>query len=1037
MIGPNLSEWALSKRQLVIFFMIVSVVAGALAFTRLGRDEDPSFTVRTMIISAAWPGATVEETLEQVTERLERTLQEAHNFDQIRSYTVAGQTTIFVDLDDDTDLAQVPDVWYTVRKEIGDMRLTLPQGVIGPFFNDDFGSTYGIIYGFTADGYSFRELRDYAEAARSRLLHVPDVAAVQVLGTQDERIYIEFNAAKIAGLGLNLNAIVQTLQQQNLLRPSGVVQAGDERVYLRVTGSFEAEEDIAFVTLNEGGRLIRLGDIAEIKRGVVDPPQPMFRVNGRPAVGLAVSMRNQGDILALGENIRAEMADIRKELPVGIETTLVADQSAIVDNAIDDFLISLWQAIGIILAASFVALGMRPGAVVALAIPLTLAITFAIMNALDIDLQRVSLGALIIALTLLVDDAMTTVDAMIRRLAAGDTKELAATFAYRTLAAPMLIGTLVTIASFVPIGFAQGAASEFLISLFSVVAISLLVSWLVAVVFAPIMGNFILKVPKKEDAKEAKPSKLLEGFTRFLKLAIAARWLTVSVTVGAFAVALFALQFVPRQFFPASDRPELLVDLTLRQNASIGASEATVAKVEKMLIDNPDVGHFSSYVGRGAIRFYLPLSVQLPNPFVSQIVIVAKDIAARDRLQLKLEAALAQQFPEVVSRVAPLEMGPPVGWPLQYRISGPDKDQVADLARQFAGIVGADPRTRNVNFDWMEPARQLRIDINQDEARQLGVSSAGLSAYLNAAISGSTVTQVRDDIYLVNVVVRATDSERATLQTLSSLQIPTPSGRMVPLRQFASFSEEQEYPLVWRRDRVPTLTVLSDVKLGVLPDEVTTTLRPEVEAFSAKLPSGYKIETGGMYEQSNSSSEAVFSVVPLMIILMLTAMMVMLVSFRRLAMVVAIMPLGLIGVVLSLLLFGRPLGFVAILGILALLGMIAKNAVILIVSIEEERARGTPVLEAVLASAATRLRPMMLTAISTVLGLIPIAPTIFWGPMAIAIMGGLLVATLLTLIFLPVVYVIVFGGERERSPPGGGAVDAPVPPDGGAVREPA
>ncbi len=1015
MIGPNLSEWAISKRSLVIYLMIVSVVAGVLAFNRLGRDEDPSFTVRTMIISAAWPGATVEETLKQVTERLERTLQESHNFAQIRSYTTAGQTTIFVDLDDDTQLDEVADVWYTVRKDVGDMRLTLPQGVIGPFFNDDFGSTYGIIYGFQSDGFSFRELRDYAEAARSRLLNVDDVSAVQVLGTQDERIYIEFQAAKIAGLGLNLNAIVASLQAQNVLRPSGVIQTGNERVYLRVTGAFDSEEDIAAVNIVSGDRIIRLGDIATVKRGVVDPPQPMFRVNGKPAIGLAVSMRDQGDILALGKNIRAEMASIRKTLPVGVETYLVADQSAIVDVAIDDFLVSLLQAIAIILIASFVSLGVRPGSVVALAIPLTLAVTFAIMNFLDIDLQRVSLGALIIALTLLVDDAMTTVDAMIRRLAAGDSKDEAATFAFKTLAAPMLIGTLVTIASFVPIGFAEGAASEFLISLFSVVAISLLVSWLVAVVFAPILGKFILKAPEPGAAAE-KPSKLIDGFGRLLSGAIKARWLTIGLTLGAFAFSVFALQFVPRQFFPASDRPELLIDLTLRQNATIEASEATVERVEQFLINNPDVGHFSSYVGRGAIRFYLPLSVQLPNPFVSQIVVVAKDIAARDRLQMKLEKALAVEFPEVTARVAPLEMGPPVGWPLQYRISGPDKDKVAAIALQFSSVLGSDARARNVNFDWMEPARQVRININQDEARRLGVSSPALAGFLNAAITGSTITQVRDDIYLVNVVVRATDSERVSLATLSSLQVPAASGRMVPLQQFATFSEEQEYPLVWRRDRVPTLTVRSDVAHGVLPDEVNTTLAPKVEAFAAKLPDGYKIETGGMYESSADGNAAVFNVVPLMIVLMLTAMMVMLVSFRRLAMVVAIMPLGMIGVVLSLLVFNQPLGFVAILGILALLGMIAKNAIILIVTIEEERETGKTVLDAVMTSATGRLRPMMLTAISTVLGLVPIAPTIFWGPMAFAIMGGLLVATLLTLIFLPVIYVMVFGGSRETPP---------------------
>ena len=1014
MIGPNLSEWALSKRSLVFFLMILAVVAGALSFLRLGRSEDPAFTTRTMVVAASWPGATVDEMTRQVTERLERTLQETTNVEHVRSYTTPGVTTIFVELKDSTPPGDVPDSWYQVRKNIGDMRMTLPTGVIGPFFNDDFGDTFGTIYGFTADGFSFRELRDYVEDARSKLLSLPDVSKIEILGAQDELIYVEFSADKLAGLRIDLPSVIAALREQNIVLPSGTVQTDKERIFLRTTGAFGAEQEIAAVNLVLGGRNVRLGDIATVRRAYSDPPQPMFRVNGKPAIGLAVSMRDSGDILALGKNIHAAMDKITAELPRGIEPFLVADQAANVDVAINEFMVSLWQAIGIILAASFVSLGVRPGTVVALAIPLTLAIVFMVMNALNIDLHRISLGALIIALTLLVDDAMTTVDAMVRRLGAGDTSDQAATFAYRTLAAPMLIGTLVTIASFVPIGFAQSSAGEYTFTIFSVVAISLIVSWLVAVVFAPLIGKAILKAPKP-GTEDAPPGKVLQIYGGLLRGAIRMRWLTIGLTLGAFVLALLALPLVPRQFFPASDRPELTVDMTLRQNASIKATQVQVERLEAMLAGDEDIDHYSSYVGRGAIRFILTLNAQLANPFFGQFVIVAKDLEARQRLEVKLEKILAEQFPDIIARVSPLELGPPVGWPVQYRVSGPDKEKVRAIALDVANVIGADSRTRLINYDWMEPARQFRIVVNQEEARRLGISTGTLSAMLNAAMTGTTVTQVRDGIYLVNVVARATDDQRATLQTLSSLQVMAPSGRMVPLSQFTRFVEEQEYPLIWRRDRVPTLTVAADVNSGVLPDTVVGALAEPMAKLNAKLPAGYSIETGGLYEESQASSASVFAVVPMMILLMLVIMMVMLVSFRRLAMVVCVLPLGLIGVVLSLLVFNQPLGFVAILGILALIGMIAKNAVILIVQIETDRGEGKSVFQAVVDSATGRLRPMMLTAISTVLGLIPIAPTVFWGPMAFAIMGGLLVATLLTLVFLPVVYVMVFGGGREDS----------------------
>ena len=1016
MIGPNLSEWSIKRPQLIAYFMLVAVIAGALVFMRLGRNEDPAFTFRTMVVQAAWPGATIEETLLQVTERLERTLQETPNLDRLRSYTIAGQTTIFVELKGSTPPAVVPDMWYEVRKRIGDMRHTLPQGVIGPGFNDDFGDTFGIIFGFTADGFGQRELRDQVEAVRSRLLRVPDVTKIEILGAQDEVIFVEFSLERLAGLGLNYPALIAALQAQNAVRPAGVVQTGLERLSLRVSGAFQNEADLAGVSFLAGDRLVRLTDIAEIRRGFTDPPQPMFRVNGRPAIGLAVAMRDGGDILALGDNLRREMRKIESDLPIGIEPFLVADQAKTVDSAIGDFTESLWQAILIIMAVSFVALGVRAGAVVALSIPLTLAIVFPLMLLAGIDLQRISLGALIIALTLLVDDAMTTIDAMIRRLSVGDRKDQAATFAYRTLAAPMLTGTLVTIAGFLPIGFAASSAGEYTFSIFAVVGIALVVSWLVAVIFAPLLGMVILKAPKVANAGGAPaPGRILQGYAGFLRFAIRFRWVTIAAAVVAFVIALFALRFVPQQFFPSSDRPELVVDLTLPQNASIHAAETAMERLDAALAKDPDVTHWSSYVGRGAIRFYLPLNVQLPNPFFAQAVVVAKDLEARKRLQPRLEKLLAEEFPAAVTRVAPLELGPPVGWPVQYRVLGPEIEGIRSIAQELAQVVATSGGLRSPSFDWIEPSRQLRIEVDQDQARQLGLSSAAIAATLNSVITGSVITQIRDDIYLVNVVARATARERLSLDTLQTMQVPIPGGRSVALGQFATISYGQEYPLVWRRDRVLALTVQADVRPGVLPESVVTELAPRIAALQAKLPAGYSIEVGGIAEESEKSRASVMAVVPVMIVVMLTVLMFQLQSFARLGLVVAILPLGLIGVVASLLMFGRPLGFVAILGILALLGMIAKNAVILIVQIEEDRAAGLPLRDAVVASATSRLRPMMLTALSTVLGLIPIAPTVFWGPMAFAIMGGLLVATLLTLIVLPALYVIVLERRADRA----------------------
>jgi multidrug efflux pump subunit AcrB len=978
----NLSEWALRHRSFVVYLMLVAMAAGATSYLRLGRNEDPAFTFRTMIVQAAWPGATLEDTLDQVTERIEQTLKETPSLDFLRSFTSAGITTIFVTLKGSTSAKEVPDIWYHVRKSVGDIRHTLPAGVVGPGFNDEFGDTFGIIYGFTADGFTHRELRDYVEAARARLLRIVDVSKIEIIGAQDEQIIIEFSTERLAGLGIDRAALIAALQAQNAVTPAGTLETGDERLSLRVSGAFKSELDILAINIASNGRLLRLGDIADVRRTFVDPPQPMFRVNGKPAIGLGIAMRDGGDILALGRDIQRTMDEIIADLPIGIEPTLVADQSSVVQSAIGEFMESLWQAIAIIMAVSVVSLGVRAGAIVALSIPLTLAVVFPVMEFVSIDLQRISLGALIIALTLLVDDAMSTIDAMTMRLAQGDEKEQAATFAYKTLAFPMLTGSFVTMAGFVPIGFAKSAAGEYTFSIFAVVSIAVLASWLVAVIFIPLLGVALLAKPKT--AQPSEPGMVARIFRGALVAAMRMRWLTIAVTLACFVVALLAIPSVPRQFFPSSDRPELLVDLRLPQGASIHASSDASAKIDAILRADPDVRRWSTNVGRGAIRFYLPLSVELPNDFFTQFVVIAKDIAARERLRAKLERVLEEDFPGAVTRTVPLELGPPVGWPVQYRVGGPDVNEVRDIAFRLAQVVASDARARRINFDWIEPARQVRVRIDQDQARLLGLSSDSIAAVLNKVMSGLAVTQVRDSIYLVDVVMRATDEQRVSLSTLRNLQFPLPNGRTVPLGQFATLDFGQEFPLIWRRDGVPTLTIQADVTQGASPEAVVAALAPAVAKFEAALPKSYHIAVGGTVEESAQSQASVYAVVPLMLFITITFLMMQLQSFSRLVLVLSVVPMGLIGVVAALLIFNRPLGFVAILGILALLGMIARNAVILIDQIEAERADGKAIWDAVVEAAMSRFRPIMLTAISTVLGMIPIAPTIFWGPMAFA-----------------------------------------------------
>ena len=1038
MKGLNLTEWAIRHKALAIYFMIVCMVAGVSAYLHLGRNEDPEFTVKTMVVHTEWPGATQEETMQQITDRIEKKLQDTPNLYYQKSYTTAGQSTIFVYLLESTAKKDVPDLWYQVRKKVGDIRQTLPQGVVGPFFNDEFGDTYGIIYGFMADGFTHRELRDYAEEARSRLLRVKDVSKAEFLGTQDERIYVEFSTHRLAELGMDRMQLIEALVTQNAVVPSGVIQTKNETVLMDVTGRFASEKDLRQVNFSFGGKMLRLSDIATITRGYADPPQPIFRVNGRDAIGLALSMRTGGDILALEKNLHEAIEEFKMDLPVGIETFLVSNQPEVVHESVNEFMKALWEAIAIVLVISFLNLGLRAGLVVATSIPLVLAIVFLVMQALGIDLQRISLGALIIALGLLVDDAMITIESMVSKLEHGWDSIKAAIFAYASTAYPRLTGTLVIALGFVPVGFAKSSAGEYTFSLFAVVVIAVLTSWVVAALFTPLIGTMLLK-PQQKKHEEGRGG-LLGFYRRALLFTMQHAKITLAVTIVVFGVSLYLARFVPSQFFPASDRPELVVDLRLRHDASIYASDTVSKKLDDILRGDSDIVHWSSYVGRGAIRFYLPLDVQLQNDFFSETVIVTKSLKARDQVKKRLEAALQEKFPEAVARVSPLELGPPVGWPVQYRVSGSDPQKVRDLADKLAGIMGTSPDLQKVSFNWMDPIRKLQININQDEARQLGLSSAAVAQAINAVVSGIPATQVRDSIYLIDVMVRAEASERMSLDTIRTLKIPLTNGRSVPLTELASVDYAQDLPLIWRRDRLPTLTVQAEPREGVLAATAVAHLSEKVSELKRQLPPGYKIVEGGSVEESAKGQNSVLAVFPLMIILMATVLMIQMQSFSRLFLVCSVAPLGVIGVVLALLITQKPMGFVAMLGTVALIGMIIRNSVLLVDQIEVEKTSGRGGWNAVVDASLVRFRPIILTAQAMILGMAPIAPTVFWGPMAYAIMGGLAVATLLTLISLPSLYITWFKirQDGEQTTP----TDASAPPltagtDPREIRQPA
>jgi multidrug efflux pump subunit AcrB len=1001
MSGFNLSDWALRHRSFVWFLIIISLLAGGLSYMKLGREEDPSFAIKTMIVSAALPGATAEETVTQVTDRIEKKLEELGSLKDTRSVTFPGQAVVYVDLRDDTPAATVPAVWAKVRNMMADIRGDFPDEFAGFSFNDDFGDVFGSIYAFTSDGFSPREVQDRVEDIRAAVLQLNDAGKVELIGTQAQVVHLEFSARKLAALGLDQSAVLNTLAKQNAIVPSGIVQTGVEQVLVRITGQFTSPEVLADTNLRVGNTFFALSDVAKVTSGYQDPPDSVIRYKGQPAIELIIGMRKGGNILDFGPKLEKVMEQQSAKLPVGIEIHKVADQPVVVEESVNHFLRSLVEAVVIVLAVSFLSLGVRAGLVVTLAIPLVLAMTFVVMDIMGITLQRISLGALIIALGLLVDDAMISIETMISRLEAGDSLPKAASYAWTSIAAPMLTGTLVTVAGFIPIGLNSSQAGEYTISLFYVIAIALVLSWVVAVLFAPILGTTLL--PKALPHHSAEPGRFRKMYQRVLLWAMRAKWITIVVTVALFGLSVYGMRFVEQQFFPTSDRPELILDVTLRQNAAFAATDDIVAKVEAFLATRPEAEYWSTYVGRTAPRFVLALDIPTPGPNTGQIVIMTPDLAARDALKAAVQDyAKGLVGVEVFAKY--LELGPPVGKPVQYRISGPDPVALRDHARDLAAVLAGDKRLQTISLDWNEPVRVARVVLDQDKLRQLGLTQTDVAQALNGLYDGVDVTKLRDGLMLIKVLARGSDADRASLAGLQGLQLGNASGTI-------EWTTEQ--PVIYQRNRQPTITVKAAVSTKDQPATIVNALTPAIDAFAATLPAGYRVEVAGTVESSGQSQAPIVAVVPLMLLVMLTLVMVQVQSFRLLFIALAVAPLGLIGVVAALLPSGAPLGFVAILGVLALIGILIRNAIILINEIEVQRGHGLTRWDSVLHASDSRARPILLTAAAASLALIPISRQVFWGPMAYAMMGGIIAGTLITLLFAPALYCAVFRVKPE------------------------
>ena len=1010
----NLSEWALRNRSLVVYAMLVLALVGGWSYRHLGQSEDPPFTFKAMVVRTAWPGASAQEVASEVTERIEKQLMTTGEYEFIRSYSRAGESQVIFMARDSMRSKDVPALWYQVRKKIGDIRPTLPEGVVGPFFNDEFGDTFGNIYAITGEGFDYAVLKDYAERIELELQRVPDAGKVELVGLQDEKVWIEVDNAKLATLGIPLAAVQQALDQQNAVVPSGFFEGREARVQLRVSGAFKSVEQLRDFPIRAGGRTIRLGDIATVRRGFSDPAAPKMRFMGKDAIGIAVAMKDGGDILRLGETLDSEFARLQRTLPAGMHLDRVSDQPEAVHESVGEFMRVLAEAVAIVLLVSFFSLGLRTGLVVAVSIPLVLAMTFAAMHYFGIGLHKISLGALVLALGLMVDDAIIAVEMMAIKMEQGLSRLKAASFAWESTAFPMLTGTLVTAAGFLPIATAASSTGEYTRSLFQVVTIALLVSWVAAVLFIPYLGDRMLPEPKPHAADEHDPYQrpFYRRFRNLVDGCLERRWLVIGATVGLFVLSLLMFRFVPQQFFPDSTRPELMVDMELAEGSSLRATAAETKRLEKMLQGHAGIDNYTAYVGTGSPRFYLPLDQQLPAANFAQFVVRADDIASREAVRDWLIADVAPRFPGLQLRVTRLENGPPVGYPVQFRVSGEHIDRVQALARQVEAKVRQNPHVSNVNLDWEEPSKVVRLQVDQERARALGVSTQQLSLFLSGQLSGLHVSTYREGNELIEVAMRGSSDERNRLDMLGSLAVPTTSGAPVPLSQVANLEYGFEDGIIWHRDRLPTVTVRADIRDAEQPATVTAQIAPTLDGIRALLPEGYLLETGGSVEDATRGQDSIAAGVPLFLLVVITLLMLQLRSLSRTVLVLLTAPLGMIGVTLFLLVFRVPFGFVAMLGTIALAGMIMRNSVILVDQIEQDIAGGHDRWTAVVDATVRRFRPIVLTALAAILAMIPLSRSAFFGPMAVAIMGGLTVATVLTLLFLPALYAAWFRVRR-------------------------
>lgn len=1037
----NLSEWALRNKGLMLYFMILMGILGIYSYAKLSQSEDPPFSFKVMVVQTYWPGATAEEVSLQVTDRIEKQLMSTGLYERVVAYSRPGESMVTFIAKDSLKSSDLPNVWYQVRKKVGDIQHQLPSGVQGPFFNDEFGDTFGNIYVLTGQDFDYDVLKEYADRVQLQLQRVEDVGKVDLVGLQDQKIWIEISNTKSAQLGIPITAIQEALQKQNATASAGFFETGSDRIQVRVSGQLKSIDDLKQMPLLVGNKTIQLGDVAEVYRGFSEPAQPRMRFMGENGIGIAVSMRKGGDIIALGENLELKFNDLQQALPLGMQLKKVSDQPVAVERSIQEFIKVLAEAVIIVLLVSFFSLGFRTGLVVALSIPLVLAMTFAGMNFFDVGLHKISLGALILALGLLVDDAIIAVEMMAIKMEQGYSRMKAAGFAWTSTAFPMLTGTLITAAGFLPIATAASSTGEYTRSIFQVVTIALVVSWFAAVLFVPYLGDKLLpdfsNLPQKAPwyqrlwarlRKQPEPrpivhahgaqhdpyqTKTYQRFRSVVNRCITYRKTVIAATVGLFILSILMFKLVPQQFFPPSNRAEILVDLKLEEGASLTATEQAVKKVEKFLSTQKGIDNYVAYVGTGSPRFYLPLDQQLPQTSFAQFVVLASSLDERDQIRKNLSQEISKLLPEVRTRVSLLENGPPVGYPLQFRVSGEDLNIVRQRAQLVSQAVSENPNVANVHLDWGEPSKVISLEIDQDRARQMGVSSLDLANFLNSSISGAVINQYREKRELIDIRLRGDKAERIDVGSLESLAVPTANGGTVPLAQIANIQYKFEDGLIWHRNRLPTITVRADIGTQSQPATVVGELNDSIEKIRADLPSGYLVEVGGTVEESARGQSSVNAGMPLFLAVVFTLLMIQLKSISRALIVFLTAPLGLIGVVLFLLIFNKPFGFVAMLGTIALSGMIMRNSLILIDQIEQDIRAGHAEWDAILDATVRRSRPIILTALAAVLAMIPLSRSIFFGPMAVAIMGGLIIATLLTLFFLPALYATWFKVKKD------------------------